>query len=103
MKKIHMLVPLILAVIWVALPEEVPQQSIQVKQKTVIPKKIPKKIPPKIVKQLEVLIPQCGNKKICSQMDSCAEATFYLKECGVKRLDGDKDLIPCEGTKCIHK
>ena len=26
----------------------------------------------------------------------CAEAVFYFRQCGVKRLDGDGDQIPCE-------
>ncbi len=40
---------------------------------------------------------QCSaQKKYCSHMDSCSEATFYLKECGRTRLDGDGDGAPCE-------
>ncbi len=39
---------------------------------------------------------QCGTKKRCSQMTSCAEARFYLTTCGVASLDRDKDGIPCE-------
>ena len=27
---------------------------------------------------------------------SCAEAKFYLNECGLSRLDGDNDGVPCE-------
>jgi hypothetical protein len=38
----------------------------------------------------------CGAKKKCSQMTSCKEAYFYLNKCGLKRLDRDKDGIPCE-------
>lgn len=38
----------------------------------------------------------CGNKKHCSQMYSCAEAMHYLTQCGVKRLDGNGDGVPCE-------
>lgn len=38
----------------------------------------------------------CSGKTVCGQMNSCAEAYFYLKSCGVKRLDGDKDGVPCE-------
>jgi Excalibur calcium-binding domain len=30
-------------------------------------------------------------------MRNCAEATFYLTECGLTRLDDDGDGIPCEG------
>lgn len=37
-----------------------------------------------------------SGKRFCKQMDSCEEATFYLNKCGVKRLDGDHDGVPCE-------
>jgi hypothetical protein len=29
-------------------------------------------------------------------MVSCEEAMFYLQNCGLTRLDGDKDGVPCE-------
>lgn len=38
----------------------------------------------------------CAGKTTCGQMASCAEAEFYLNSCGVSRLDGDKDGVPCE-------
>jgi len=38
----------------------------------------------------------CGTKRKCGEMASCAEARFYLEQCGVKRLDGDGDGVPCE-------
>lgn len=38
----------------------------------------------------------CGEKRTCSQMSSCEEARYYLNNCGVASLDGDKDGIPCE-------
>lgn len=38
----------------------------------------------------------CGHKQYCKEMTSCAEAKFYLNSCGLKRLDGDKDGVPCE-------
>lgn len=38
----------------------------------------------------------CANKMHCSEMSSCEEAKFYLKQCGVKSLDGDGDGTPCE-------
>ena len=37
----------------------------------------------------------CGTKKTCGEMSSCEEATFYLQQCGVKRLDSDGDGVPC--------
>lgn len=38
----------------------------------------------------------CGSKTRCSEMASCEEALFYLKECGLSTIDGDKDGVPCE-------
>ncbi len=38
----------------------------------------------------------CADKKSCTQMDSCAEAYFYLTRCGESALDGDGDGTPCE-------
>ena len=39
---------------------------------------------------------QCGSKRYCKEMTSCEEAKFYLRKCGLSRLDGDKDGVPCE-------
>jgi len=38
----------------------------------------------------------CWSKKYCKQMTDCDEAEFYLKNCGLTRLDGDWDWVPCE-------
>lgn len=38
----------------------------------------------------------CGSKRHCSQMTSCAEAQFYLTQCGVNSLDRNRDGVPCE-------
>ncbi len=38
----------------------------------------------------------CGRKSLCREMSSCSEARFHLETCGLKRLDGDGDGIPCE-------
>jgi endonuclease YncB( thermonuclease family) len=38
----------------------------------------------------------CAKKMYCKQMTDCAEARFYLTQCGVSRLDGDHDGTPCE-------
>lgn len=37
----------------------------------------------------------CGAKSTSGPMMSGEEATFYLTQCGVKRLDGDGDGVPC--------
>lgn len=39
---------------------------------------------------------QCGAKRTCGQMASCAEARFHLTQCGLSRLDKDGDGVPCE-------
>lgn len=39
---------------------------------------------------------ECGAKSRCGDMNSCAEAEFYLNECGLSRLDRDHDGMPCE-------
>ena len=39
---------------------------------------------------------RCGAKRYCSQMTSCVEARAYLRQCGLRRLDRDRDGIPCE-------
>jgi len=38
----------------------------------------------------------CAGKRTCGQMTSCAEARFYLSNCGVGTLDRDRDGVPCE-------
>ncbi len=40
----------------------------------------------------------CGSKRYCKQMTSCKEARYYFKQCGLKKLDRDKDGIPCENV-----
>lgn len=37
----------------------------------------------------------CGSKRFCKQMNDCNEACFYLQQCGLTRLDGNSDEIPC--------
>ena len=39
---------------------------------------------------------QCGEKRTCGEMASCAEAELHLSQCGLSRLDGDGDGVPCE-------
>ena len=39
---------------------------------------------------------QCGMKRYCREMTSCAEAKFHLRNCGRASLDGDQDGVPCE-------
>lgn len=38
----------------------------------------------------------CGAKRYCADMASCDEARFFFEQCGLSRLDGDEDGVPCE-------
>jgi len=38
---------------------------------------------------------RCAGKQYCREMKSCAEARFYLERCGLARIDGDGDGVPC--------
>jgi hypothetical protein len=43
---------------------------------------------------------KCDGRVHCSQMTSCAEAKFFLKNCPGTKMDGDNDGIPCESQWC---
>jgi len=42
----------------------------------------------------------CDGRRHCSQMTSCAEATYFLKNCPGVEMDGDQDGVPCERQWC---
>lgn len=42
----------------------------------------------------------CDGRTRCSQMTSCAEATFFIKQCPGTQMDGDGDGEPCESQWC---
>ena len=44
----------------------------------------------------------CGFKRYCGEMSGCVEARFYFTQCGLSRLDGDRDGVPCE-TLCRRR
>lgn len=43
---------------------------------------------------------RCDGRQHCSQMTSCAEATFFLKNCPGVKMDGNHDGVPCEEQWC---
>jgi endonuclease YncB( thermonuclease family) len=43
---------------------------------------------------------RCDGRSYCSQMRSCAEATFFLKNCPGVKMDGNGDGVPCERQWC---
>lgn len=46
---------------------------------------------------------RCDGRRYCSQMSSCEEATWFLKNCPGTKMDGDNDGVPCEAQWCARK
>jgi hypothetical protein len=44
----------------------------------------------------------CDGRTHCSQMRSCDEAKYFLRNCPGTKMDGDGDGIPCEGQWCSN-
>lgn len=42
----------------------------------------------------------CDGRTRCTQMNSCAEARFFLDHCPGTKMDGDGDGVPCESQWC---
>ena len=42
----------------------------------------------------------CDGRTHCSQMSSCAEATWFINHCPGTKMDSDGDGIPCEQQFC---
>ena len=42
----------------------------------------------------------CDGRRMCSQMTSCAEATYFVEHCPNTQMDGDGDGVPCETQWC---
>lgn len=43
---------------------------------------------------------RCDGRIYCSQMTSCQEATFFLRNCPGTKMDGNNDGVPCEKQWC---
>lgn len=43
---------------------------------------------------------KCDGRTHCSQMISCAEATYFIEHCPNTEMDGDDDGVPCESQWC---
>ena len=43
---------------------------------------------------------QCDGRTHCSQMRSCAEAEYFLRNCPNTQMDGNNDGEPCERQWC---
>ena len=43
---------------------------------------------------------RCDGRTHCSQMTSCSEAKFFLKNCPGTQMDGNNDGVPCQQQWC---
>jgi predicted negative regulator of RcsB-dependent stress response len=43
---------------------------------------------------------RCDGRTFCSQMTSCEEATWFLRNCPDTKMDGNNDGVPCEKQWC---
>ncbi len=43
---------------------------------------------------------RCDGRTRCTQMRSCEEASYFLKNCPSTAMDGDNDGVPCEDQWC---
>lgn len=43
---------------------------------------------------------RCDGRTHCSQMKSCAEATWFINHCPGTQMDGNHDGVPCEQQLC---
>ena len=43
---------------------------------------------------------RCDGRTHCSQMTSCDEAKYFLKNCPNVQMDGERDGVPCEKQWC---
>jgi hypothetical protein len=43
---------------------------------------------------------RCDGRNRCSEMTSCAEATYFIEHCPNTQMDGDNDGVPCEKQWC---
>jgi len=42
----------------------------------------------------------CDGRQHCSEMRSCEEATFFIRNCPDTKMDGNNDGVPCESQWC---
>lgn len=45
---------------------------------------------------------RCDGRTRCTEMRSCEEALFFLRNCPGVKMDGDNDGLPCEEQWCKH-
>lgn len=60
----------------------------------------PAQFPPRGIEPASASNFRCDGRIHCSQMTSCAEATYFLRNCPGTKMDGNNDGVPCEQQRC---
>ena len=60
----------------------------------------PPKLAPVAVAPVAAAGYRCDGRTRCTQMTSCGEATWFLKNCPGVQMDGNRDGVPCERQWC---
>ena len=55
---------------------------------------------PELASTISSVSYKCDGRVHCSQMTSCEEATFFLRNCPGVKMDGNYDGVPCEMQWC---
>jgi hypothetical protein len=80
--------------------QRVLETEVQSSEPRSAPASVPAPVPALKSETSTVLAFKCDGRTYCSQMTSCAEATYFLKNCPNTKMDGDNDGIPCESQWC---
>jgi cold shock CspA family protein len=56
--------------------------------------------PPGVRAAMPVSPYSCDGRTMCSEMRSCEEATFFIRNCPGTKMDGNRDGVPCEQQFC---
>jgi endonuclease YncB( thermonuclease family) len=68
-----------------------------------VPPAAPAAAPGELLAPVAAATYRCDGRTRCTQMRSCAEATWFLKNCPGVQMDGDRDGIPCETQWCVGR
>lgn len=65
------------------------------------PVEVPQPVPQPVPQRAEPATGfRCDGRTHCSQMTSCAEATWFINHCPGTQMDGNHDGVPCEQQWC---
>lgn len=92
--------PTVIVALLVAVMAAYAYRAYQARSVPVLPLSTEVEASPSIRPQQPSATYHCDGRTHCSQMTSCAEATFFLRNCPGTKMDGNRDGVPCEQQWC---